>query len=111
MRSLTGSGRVVGNTDISNFYTPIKNRYGRIAGHSFTTDSSVEASPSWWAFEWDMTGDGKNHWNRSVAQKAPATSAAMNAGASTSRIPANVFEKDRARVTAGLANEVDAVNQ
>jgi hypothetical protein len=27
----------VGNTDISNFYTPIKNRYGRIAGNSAET--------------------------------------------------------------------------
>src|SRR5262245_24900984 len=35
----------------------------------------------------------------------------MNAGASAGRIPANVSVAARARVTAGLANEVDAVNQ
>ena len=35
----------------------------------------------------------------------------MNPGASAGRIPANVSLADRARVTAGLANEVEAVNQ
>ena len=35
----------------------------------------------------------------------------MNAGASTGRIRANVSVADLARVTAGFANEVDAVNQ
>jgi hypothetical protein len=35
----------------------------------------------------------------------------MNPGASASRIPENVSVKDRARVTAGFANEVEAVNQ
>jgi len=35
----------------------------------------------------------------------------MNAGASTGRIPANVSLSARAIVTAGFANDVDAVNQ
>jgi hypothetical protein len=35
----------------------------------------------------------------------------MNGGTSTGRIPANVFEMDRASVTAGFAKDVDAVNQ
>src|SRR6185436_9179482 len=35
----------------------------------------------------------------------------MNAGASAGRIPAKVSVADRASVTAGLANEVEAVNQ
>ena len=35
----------------------------------------------------------------------------MNAGASAGRMPANVFVSDRASVTAGFANDVDAVNQ
>jgi hypothetical protein len=35
----------------------------------------------------------------------------MNPGASAGRIPENVFVNDRAMVTAGLANAVDAVNQ
>src|SRR5882672_3609640 len=35
----------------------------------------------------------------------------MNPGASAGRIPANVSLAERARVTAGLANDVDAVNQ
>ena len=42
---------------------------------------------------------------------APMSWAAMNHGASAGRIPENVLVNDRARVTAGLANEVDAVNQ
>ena len=35
----------------------------------------------------------------------------MKPGASTGRMPENVFVAARASVTAGLANEVDAVNQ
>jgi hypothetical protein len=35
----------------------------------------------------------------------------MNAGAFAGRIPENVFVTERPKVTAGLANEVDAVNQ
>ncbi len=35
----------------------------------------------------------------------------MNPSASVGRIPANVFEAARARVTAGFANEVEEVNQ
>jgi hypothetical protein len=35
----------------------------------------------------------------------------MKPGASSGRIPANVSLSARAMVTAGLANEVDAVNQ
>ena len=35
----------------------------------------------------------------------------MNPGASAGRIPEKVFVNDRANVTAGLANEVEEVNQ
>jgi hypothetical protein len=35
----------------------------------------------------------------------------MNAGASAGRMPANVSLADRASVTAGFANDVEAVNQ
>ena len=35
----------------------------------------------------------------------------MNAGASIGRIPANVSVNARARVTAGFAKDVEAVNQ
>jgi hypothetical protein len=35
----------------------------------------------------------------------------MKAGTSPGAIPANVSERERAIVTAGLANEVEAVNQ
>jgi hypothetical protein len=35
----------------------------------------------------------------------------MNPGASAGRIPANVSLTERANVTAGFANDVDAVNQ
>ena len=49
--------------------------------------------------------------NRKVAANAPAICAAMNPGTSVGRIPANVSLRHRAIVTAGFANEVDAVNQ
>ena len=46
-----------------------------------------------------------------VALTAPAICAPINNGTSDGRIPANVSDNDRAIVTAGFANEVDAVNQ
>jgi hypothetical protein len=42
---------------------------------------------------------------------APMHWATTKPGTSKGRIPENVFVTDRARVTAGLANEVDDVNQ
>jgi hypothetical protein len=55
--------------------------------------------------------DGTSQRKRNVAASAPANCAATNAGTSDGRIPENVFETARAKVTAGLANEVDDVNQ
>ena len=49
--------------------------------------------------------------NSPTARAAPITCASMNAGTSPGRIPAKVSVKERASVTAGLANEVDDVNQ
>jgi MFS family permease len=54
---------------------------------------------------------GTSQPKRNVALKAPASCATMNSGASAGRIPANVSDNDLAMVTAGLANDVDAVNQ
>ena len=45
------------------------------------------------------------------ATSAPTNCAPMNGGTSAGRIPENVFVSERAIVIAGLANEVDAVNQ
>ena len=42
---------------------------------------------------------------------APATWLAMNAGAEAGAMPAKVSERLRATVTAGLAKDVEAVNQ
>ena len=47
----------------------------------------------------------------SMPTKAPQSSATMKPGRSLGRIPANVFVSERAIATAGLANEVEAVNQ
>src|ERR1700722_2159029 len=55
--------------------------------------------------------DGTSQRNRNVAAIAPPNCAAMNAGTSAGRMPENVSETARASVTAGLANEVDDVNQ
>jgi hypothetical protein len=46
-----------------------------------------------------------------VAASAPASCATMKAGASAGLTPANVSLAARANVTAGFANDVDAVNQ
>src|SRR5215472_13954497 len=54
---------------------------------------------------------GFNQRKSPVATSAPPNWAAMKAGASTGRIPANVFDTARANVTAGFANDVEAVNQ
>ena len=68
--------------------------------------------------EWGTTtegasigSDGISQRNKSVAAAAPVSCARMNPGASMSLIPAKVSLADRASVTAGFANEVDAVNQ
>src|SRR6185436_8014755 len=42
---------------------------------------------------------------------APQTSAAMNPGRSAGRMPENVLVSERAIATAGLAKDVEAVNQ
>lgn len=47
-------------------------------------------------------------YNPAIADKSWAT---MKDGASDGRMPENVSVSDRAKVTAGLANKVDAVNQ
>jgi hypothetical protein len=52
-----------------------------------------------------------SHRNRKVAAKAPISCAATNRGASAGWIPAKVSDQQLAIVTAGFANEVDAVNQ
>ena len=54
---------------------------------------------------------GRSHPDTIVAAAAPAACDTMNSGTSAGRMPANVFVSDRAIVTAGFANEVDAVNQ
>ena len=51
------------------------------------------------------------HRKNRVAASAPHTCAAMNPGASLGRMPAKVSVMLRAMVTAGLAKDVDAVNQ
>jgi hypothetical protein len=55
--------------------------------------------------------EGIRQGKSSVAANAPASCAAMNPATSVGLIPANVLLADRARVTAGLAKDVDAVNQ
>jgi hypothetical protein len=52
-----------------------------------------------------------SHRARSTAASMPANCARINAAAPAGAIPANVSEIERAMVTAGFANEVEAVNQ
>ena len=46
-----------------------------------------------------------------TASAAPSNCAAMNGTTPAGAMPAKVSDSERAMVTAGLANEVDAVNQ
>src|SRR6516165_9786468 len=52
-----------------------------------------------------------NHRARITAANAPTSCAKINPGTLPGAIPANVSDSERAMVTAGLAKEVDAVNQ
>ena len=54
---------------------------------------------------------GMSQRNSVVAALAPINCARMNPGTSAGRIPAKVSVTHRASVTAGFANEVEAVNQ
>ena len=56
-------------------------------------------------------GRGANAVAAARAQIAPMACAATNSGTSCGRMPANVSEMARAMVTAGLVNDVEAVNQ
>ena len=51
------------------------------------------------------------HWQIKRAAAAPSSCATTKGATSAGRIPANVLDADRAIVTAGFANEVEAVNQ
>ena len=53
----------------------------------------------------------QNHPPTRMAASMPISWAAMNAGTPAGAIPANVSDSERAIVTAGLANDVEAVNQ
>jgi hypothetical protein len=59
--------------------------------------------------EYSLTA--QSHCAKTVASAAPANCATMKAMTPAGAMPAKVFEKARANVTAGFANEVDAVNQ
>src|SRR5215470_3687650 len=54
---------------------------------------------------------GTSQRKSAVAAAAPSSCAPMNPGASVGRIPVKVSDAARASVTAGLANEVEDVNQ
>ena len=62
---------------------------------------------------WYYTVAGSRHSQllRKTAASAPTICAAMKAATPVGAIPADVSESERAMVTAGLAKDVDAVNQ
>src|SRR5262245_46525305 len=49
--------------------------------------------------------------DRIAASAVPSSWAATNAATASGAMPANVFDSERASVTAGLAKDVEAVNQ
>ena len=60
---------------------------------------------------WSVGSGGSSHRTTATASAPPMACATMNPGTSTGRIPANESLTARASVTAGFANDVDAVNQ
>ena len=58
-----------------------------------------------------LTVDASKYSNSVVAAVAPSSWAAINGSTSIGRIPVKLSVIERARVTAGLAKEVEAVNQ
>ena len=59
----------------------------------------------------ELVETGYSQVNKCVAAIDPNNCATINPVTSIGRIPANVLLAARARVTAGLANEVEEVNQ
>ncbi len=59
----------------------------------------------------DRLAGASSQPSSAVAATAPTIWAAMKPGACAGWMPENVSVKARATVTAGLANEVEAVNQ
>jgi hypothetical protein len=59
----------------------------------------------------ESAAGGSSHRKSTVAAVAPRACAARNPGTSAGRIPANVWVAALASVTAGFANDVEAVNQ
>lgn len=83
-------------------------------------DAAMNGAPRvWWSVDEWATWRRVNyearigiiHRKMNVAVMAPASWAAMKGRASVGRIPAKVSVRQRASVTAGLANEVELVNQ
>src|SRR5262249_51190992 len=75
-------------------------------------DSQVTASIfGTTTFAVERGSDGTSQRNNAVAAAAPTSCAAMKPGTSAGLMPANVSVSARAIVTAGFANDVDAVNQ
>src|SRR5260370_25165318 len=60
---------------------------------------------------WQHHGSCQSHPLRMTAATIPASWASMNAAIPAGAIPAKVSESDRAIVTAGVAKDVEAVNQ
>ena len=93
-------------------------RRGFKRGDSISDALVVDPSYRGGVFDRRQSNDRIAHADRGVSQRksavaaaAPRSCATMNAGASAGRMPAKVSVADRAKVTAGFANEVDAVNQ
>jgi hypothetical protein len=60
---------------------------------------------------WDGYGCGASQAKNNVAAAAPKSCSRMKAGTSRGRMPAKVFVRQRATVTAGFAKDVEEVKQ
>ena len=76
-------------------------------GHAARTTTTEHEADAWPCGR----GLGTSQPKSAAAVAAPNICATMNPNTEFGAIPANVLERLRAMVTAGLAKEVDAVNQ
>jgi hypothetical protein len=86
----------------------------RLHGHQPVLGEPLQCECDGWSGHREPVREGCRDDSMSfccVAAAAPANSAAIKPGTSAGRMPLNVSVADLASATAGLANDVDAVNQ
>lgn len=102
--------------DLLQFGSTARTGLGQWVGEALARNSAgfrriVWSGPAHLTLVAGTAGLANSQANKTAAANAPRSSATMKPGTSPGAIPANVSLKLRAMVTAGLAKEVEAVNQ